>query len=178
MRKSMPSVSIIFDYWKDKAITKDGNIIFEEEADYATDIEAIIDWGEKRCMACGKYLGDGGYTNNKHIERCHIVPKALNGTFEPSNMVLLCKECHKNSPDCSYPKYMLKWIYLKRTREYSGTIPFFIRKKVMDICKTYPYAHLVEKKKIKEIEKNMSCHGPFISSGIIDVWFEKVIEKR
>ena len=174
----MPHVNIVFDYWKDKAITKDGNVISEEEADYVTDIEAIIDWEEKRCMACGKYCGDGGYTDTKHIERCHIVPKALGGTFEPSNIVLLCKDCHKNSPDCIYPKYMLKWIYFKRTREYAGSVPFYIRKKIIDIANTYPYAHLVEEEKLKKMKEIFMYHSYFISPGTIDAWFEEAIEKR
>ena len=127
----------IFDYWKDKAITKDGEIVIEtgyegcdeEKFDIANTIPVVIDWGEPQCFACGSMIYGFGdirddielktlWNLNKpfsHMQRCHIVPKALGGSDSPSNLFMLCKECHHDSPDTIYPKAFFRWVYQRRT---------------------------------------------------------------
>ncbi len=81
----------------------------------------LVDWGEPSCWACGKYEEDSECKNSneepfkswdgaKFLERCHIIPKMLGGSNQCSNLVLLCRQCHKESPDVKNPKFMWKWI--------------------------------------------------------------------
>ena len=66
-----------------------------------------ISWSysESRCWCC---------SNVKSLEVCHIVPKSLAGYDKPENLFLLCRECHRNSPDCSDPEFFLQWIGIQR----------------------------------------------------------------
>lgn len=62
-----------------------------------------VDWSEARshCWRCGC---------EKNLERCHIIPHALDGKDEPSNIVLLCKRCHVEGPNVSDTEVMWDWI--------------------------------------------------------------------
>jgi hypothetical protein len=48
--------------------------------------------------------------NKAPLIRCHIVPDALGGSSDPSNLVLLCKRCHELAPDVIDPEAMWYWI--------------------------------------------------------------------
>ncbi len=66
----------------------------------------VIDIGEPACFACNalqKDWGDG-------LERAHIVPKALGGSYAPSNLLMLCLKCHADAPDCTDPEFILDWV--------------------------------------------------------------------
>ena len=69
------------------------------------------DWAEahERCWRCG-------YKST--LQRCHIVPRALGGSDEPSNLVLLCHRCHREAPNISDPRFM--WIWIRAT-----CVPFY-----------------------------------------------------
>ncbi len=56
------------------------------------------------------------------LHRCHIVPDALGGKAEPSNLVLLCARCHRENPDVSDPGMMWSWIRqsVNLRRKYLG----------------------------------------------------------
>lgn len=47
--------SQIFDYWKDKAITRDGKIVPYDDMSVEA-ISIVFDWGEPRCWACGRSI--------------------------------------------------------------------------------------------------------------------------
>ena len=128
----------IFNYWKDKAITCDGNIVdVNDEKYFDTSIEVVRDWGEPECFACRKFVkqitedpkyedwlqdesDEGlkaiwGHKDTKHVlERAHIIPFSLGGSENPDNLFLLCKDCHKDSPDTNNPKNFFRWVYMKR----------------------------------------------------------------
>lgn len=135
------SHSSIFDFWKDKCITQNGSVEIEigyegynpNKANIENSITVINDWGEPECWACG--LGvpldmisdyDTYIQNNdlnkiwndkatRHfLQRAHIVPDKLNGKDKPSNLFLLCSDCHRESPDTIYSKQFFKWVYKKR----------------------------------------------------------------
>jgi len=55
----------------------------------------------ERCWRCGCEY---------NLERCHIVPEALGGKDEPSNLVLLCHRCHLDNPNITDPEIMWDWI--------------------------------------------------------------------
>ena len=45
-----------------------------------------------------------------NLQRCHIIPYALGGKDEASNLVLLCKRCHADGPNVEDPEIMWNWI--------------------------------------------------------------------
>lgn len=57
------------------------------------------------CWGCG---------DNCKLQHCHIIPHALGGPYEPSNIVLLCNQCHKENPNTTNPD--LYWTWLKSRR--------------------------------------------------------------
>ena len=128
------SHSSIFDYWKNKAITSDGTVI-EDDFDDKNSIPVVYDWGEPCCWACGKFIKksfevkDYEELANKspqklydspkvrsEYNRCHIIPRQAGGGDDPSNLFLLCEECHEESPDTLNPKNFFKWVYKKRKK--------------------------------------------------------------
>jgi 5-methylcytosine-specific restriction endonuclease McrA len=61
---------------------------------------------DRLCWRCGR---------KAKLQQCHIVPKARGGACEPSNLVLLCNQCHREAPNVSDPRYM--WIWLRATSD-------------------------------------------------------------
>ncbi|MGM1361116.1 HNH endonuclease signature motif containing protein [Bacillus cereus group sp. BceL297] len=110
----------IFEYWKDQ-MDLNGTPF-------------IVDWGEKECFACGKFdyfnekdeMNDSeddfkSFWNKKtKLEKAHIIPKQFGGTYEPSNIMFLCKKCHKESPDFINKEMFLYWITSKRESSACG----------------------------------------------------------
>ena len=70
---------------------------------YIDENDLSIDWSEAHthCWRCGC---------ERNLQRCHIIPDALGGKDEPSNIVLLCKRCHADGPNVSDPDIMWDWI--------------------------------------------------------------------
>lgn len=129
--------SEIFDYWKDKDITPEGNVVLSSE-NVKNAIPVIYDWGEPMCCACGKtdckifdkkrYENDlennigaiWNYSESKSLlNRCHIKPRSIGGSDNPFNLFLLCEECHIEAPDTTNPQNFLSWVYEKRMAEKS-----------------------------------------------------------
>lgn len=104
---TLPSKAQIFDYWKDRL----------------GDLGIILDWGEPSCWACGFHYGarfdikksDASWTemfegwNKIPLQRCHIIPRSLGGTDEPSNLFLMCRECHDLAPNTSISDVFYDW---------------------------------------------------------------------
>jgi hypothetical protein len=70
-----------------------------------------VDWSEahERCWRCGY---------RSALERCHIVPRALEGSEEPGNLVLLCRRCHREAPNVSDASFMWAWLRAHATPFY------------------------------------------------------------
>lgn len=132
----------IFEYWKDKFINEDGSITTEP---LRTDgcnksIPVIFDWGETSCWACdkpfithkektGEYKKTNDYKSiwsdpdyTSEVERCHIIPQALGGKDEVSNLFLMCPKCHELSPDTSNPSSFFRWVYNQRKTHCMGQL--------------------------------------------------------
>lgn len=125
--------SAIFEYWKDKAITKDGDIVQDIDGDNEK-ISVVRDWTMPRCFACCDNLRINfnsekfnkeensipqmwNYPEIKRkLNRCHIKPHASGGADEPRNLFLLCQTCHIEAPDTGNPKNFFKWVYKRRKR--------------------------------------------------------------
>lgn len=64
-----------------------------------------VDWedgtAENHCWRCGC---------KRSLQRCHIVPKSLGGSDDPSNIIPLCAMCHDDAPNVADPLEMWNWI--------------------------------------------------------------------
>lgn len=133
-KQTLPKHSKIFEYWKDKCITRSGKIVLAADADLK-DMEVVRDWGEPQCWACGKPIGDDSWVkengqayeteeelikiwNHKSVTRkfqkAHIIPEALGGAATPDNLFLLCGRCHEDSPDTTNREAFFRWVYDKK----------------------------------------------------------------
>lgn len=103
----LPAKSEIFDYWKSRL----------------GELGIFIDWGEPRCWACGfhyRYKYDvsnpgadwrrvlAGW-DRIPLQRCHIVPRSLQGSDGVDNLFLMCRECHDAAPNTPYPDIFFEW---------------------------------------------------------------------
>ena len=103
----LPSKGEIFSHWKDRLL----------------DIGIFIDWGEPSCWACGFHYGakydirrsDAGWNEilagweEVPLQRCHIIPRSCGGADKPSNLFLMCRECHDLQPNTSVPEVFFQW---------------------------------------------------------------------
>lgn len=134
----------IMNYWRDKAICKNGKVITENEAremGFKNTIAVVKDCGEPMCWGCSKpiissyeesFKEQRGYNEDdlkqvwsgkkltSKLHRCHIVPKALKGSDEPKNLFLLCIKCHELSPDTTNSEAFFRWIYKQRENTIVG----------------------------------------------------------
>lgn len=136
-----PSFYEIAKYWKNKNITEYGEIFDTEDLNKYSDVKhipVIKDFGEPRCFCCGavnkriyesesykKYMpvDEKNLWNEKNnFEKAHIVPKDLGGKDDPSNLFILCKECHRESPDTVFERMFFQWIYSRRIYSKGMTI--------------------------------------------------------
>jgi hypothetical protein len=102
--KNMPSKEKILSTWW---ITRDDSGV--DLLASKTNGKAKIPPETDRCWCCGCLENHPWYKNVGVIERCHIVPKSLGGSNDPLNLVLLCSQCHKKSPDTNLPEIMFDW---------------------------------------------------------------------
>ena len=88
----------------------------EEIVEYWSNIidegDIAVDWSDAsiRCWRCAR--------KRKTLERCHIVPESLGGSEDASNLILLCKECHQESPDVTESKFIWDWIKNTKSEFY------------------------------------------------------------
>ena len=94
-RKNKTPISKIVDYWASRI----------DECDLS------VDWSEAEeyCWNCG---------SPKELTRCHIVPDSLGGADEPSNFVVLCRQCHEEAPNVADPRIMWDWLIAHKTAFY------------------------------------------------------------
>ena len=130
-RGGAPSRQAIARYWMNQmtehwdnptTMTKDERTRFYSKPSFKRKM-MLQDWGEPCCWACGWYKNDQADYGVSHftnpleswdravgLEKCHIVPHMLGGSNDPSNLVLLCKKCHKDAPDTKNPRHMFRFI--------------------------------------------------------------------
>ena len=88
-----------------------------------------IEWNIPHCFACDRTSIDPDdlkydcVKNWDHarlpLERCHIIPLALGGIDHVSNIVLLCKSCHRLNPNSNDEE--LYWVWMRNTERYTIT---------------------------------------------------------
>ena len=66
--------------------------------------DIAVDWcdADIRCWRCAR--------KKETLERCHIIPESRGGSGDANNLILLCKECHQESPDVMESKFIWDWI--------------------------------------------------------------------
>lgn len=175
------SHSAIFDYWKDKAITKDGDVVLDADKDEEK-ISVVRDWTMPRCFACCDCMfadkkidfNSEKFTDKqnifsmwnypeikKNLNRCHIKPHSAGGNDEPRNLFLLCENCHIEAPDTGNPKNFFKWVYKRRKRGLTingFVIPEFIEEFMQD-CKEKGKDPFTLKPKEADIYSHGSYHS-------------------
>lgn len=183
----------IFDYWKDKCITEDGDILIEygydgcnkEKLARVESIAVVEDWGEPTCFACGNsvpqlferedynemLISDDGFKKiwnckevSKVFDRAHILPKALNGSNEPSNLFCLCHTCHRNSPDTRFPNLFFQWVFEERKNPRQMRIISEVIKK----CDKKNIPYLFDITNDIDLNHNTNTHGgAIVDSSIV-----------
>ena len=134
----------IFNYWKNKVILSDGSIVESVEGGIDTmndPAPVVYDWGEPSCWACDRPVKNLPITEDLKIlwthpktksllNRCHIIPRLLGGKDKPSNLFLMCSECHSLSPDSTNVKAFFRWVYDRRRQYVDGkmSIPYLFSK--------------------------------------------------
>lgn len=88
-RLSPPRQELIILYWQGQS----GNI-FELEFDEAPE-----------CFACHE-----AESSRNRLQRAHIIARSTGGSFDPSNFVLLCAECHREAPMVTDPDIFIAWV--------------------------------------------------------------------
>ncbi|WEK20395.1 MAG: HNH endonuclease signature motif containing protein [Candidatus Pedobacter colombiensis] len=78
-----------------------------------------IEVGFPGCWACG-FAGFKeeeeevevyeNWNRQGYLDRCHIVPKAHSGCNCEANLVLLCRKCHRASPDTRSAELFVRWL--------------------------------------------------------------------
>lgn len=63
--------------------------------------ENVVD-SDTACFCCGREY--------RALERAHIIPHAMGGSVGPDNLLLLCAECHADSPDVALPGVLIQWM--------------------------------------------------------------------
>lgn len=75
-------------HWKTRVYEGDIGCDWDDEADV-------------RCWRCGHL---------RTHQKCHIIPKSLGGSDEPSNLIALCSMCHDEMPNVRDAKEVWMWI--------------------------------------------------------------------
>lgn len=195
-------------YWKDRQIKRDGTII-NHSFPINDAIDVVTDKGEPECWACGKPIisgyegieqGDEDVTfllrkiwSDKNVKsklhRCHIVPAALGGEDVPSNLFLMCPNCHFLSPDTRNVSAFMRWVYKKRENSIMGCdLP---RKILEEVDVELTERGLPTMKTIEAVrpdldfsdwqeylKKDIGTHGPSISRSSFVIGFADMIEEK
>lgn len=98
-REYTPHIKKVDEYWKQRA-KEDGKALHDLVGEFT--YEVIIEATDLRtCYACGIRC-------NPH--KAHIVPWALGGGNDVSNLFLLCPTCHSKNPDTIYPDMFFSFV--------------------------------------------------------------------
>lgn len=87
-KRKLPSRSVIVKAWNGLGLS-----IFPAWSD-----------AERLCWRCGDPPSVCGRAN---LDRAHLVPHALGGTDDPTNLVLLCEDCHHWGPNFIDRRFMI-----------------------------------------------------------------------
>ncbi|MGK4040766.1 HNH endonuclease [Heyndrickxia oleronia] len=183
MRTSMPSNYQIFDYWKDKELEKH--------------FPVILDWGEPCCWACNKPIivetqqlldkcdfKEIWNRTSGYLERCHIIAKALGGSYEPENLFLMCPDCHIESPDISDKQVFFNWIKNQRRDCIMGYNVRKLKEELYKCCEIHnvdveEFSKFVCNSDQNLIINKINTHGfKYSDSTILYAWMSEYLNSR
>ncbi len=133
------------------------------------------------CFACGfdtvrcdvSSQGWHGWEATAALDRCHLVPRALGGDESPSNLVLLCKRCHRDAPNVGDAVYMLRWI-AQRESWFEGMWTFlrlaFERADLSGTVNTFSRTELDEvDRMVRDLLRRWTgSHGGYVTDATIE----------
>lgn len=200
----MKNHGAIAQYWSNKVITENGNLIDVEygKAIPAKSLPIIDDLGEPCCMACSKPVGNDenesenllSKWNEKSVvsalNKCHILAVQFGGGDEENNIFLMCECCHKESPDTKNRQAFFRWIY-RRKKEFTYGVDLFgkvnlVAQELAERGYTDFALSVIEKIKPDEIypkfKDNIGIHGGSASKssiiiGVADCYEQALFEK-
>jgi 5-methylcytosine-specific restriction endonuclease McrA len=154
-RKAAPTVAAIHNYWNSRIKGQDA----EHWANTLGDLsfEVILEDNGKSCYACGKPCTP---------QRCHIIAHQFGGSVDPSNLFLMCHECHAENPDGLHESVFFNYV---RNRE------FYVTKQAKDMTRHFTAlisSHPEGKRVQSEIENN-----PGVCSAVVE-FFKQDAEGR
>lgn len=82
----------------------------------------LEDLSEPCCFACGWHSERWAKATPRAsweratLERAHVVPSSRGGSDDPSNIILLCAPCHRDSPDWPDASEMARWVAQRAER--------------------------------------------------------------
>lgn len=148
-RGNMPTQKVIQKHWYSEVTGDKASYWANTLGDLS--YEVILEDNGCSCYACGRH--------SKHLQRCHIVPHMLGGGVEPSNLMLLCEECHQGNPDTKHPDMFFN--YVKH-------VPFWFEAKWDKMYRHFSNlvdsADLDSEKKFKEFIASDKCCIEFVNS--------------
>jgi ribosomal protein L37E len=130
-------------------------ITFAEIVDYWAHREdecgLSVDWAEahERCWRCG-------YKSN--LERCHIIPHSLGGSDSTDNLVLLCRRCHRESPNVKDPSFIWRWLRAHAVPMYDTYWTIRAFDEFDKLFKREPFADISSEFSDKKIRELLSIH--------------------
>jgi len=131
-RKSLPSIHKIASWWASEQGQERVNQIKRDYEVCLIDKLSNIDLDSAHCWACDKTLRSGcsNYrTKDLGLHRCHVIPDCLGGSNDPSNIILMCAECHKDNPDSTDESLFWWWFknvesdYLQKANRLIKILP-------------------------------------------------------
>ncbi|MFT5893101.1 MAG: hypothetical protein ACI9Y7_003220, partial [Dokdonia sp.] len=148
-----------------------------------------MDWGEPACWACGRFEAENDVTDSKlklddifkvwdqqkYLERCHVIPKAIGGCNCYGNIVLLCKECHRDNPDTDNVEMFRKWIQNRKNyseRRYEAYLETF---KVFGLEMNFLNIYLLHESKEFQVffqSKSISVGKKYTAASIVSTFKE------
>lgn len=108
-RKSLPTKAKIYSWWKSLEGLKH---ISKIQSQYGVKLGKLLDIEEDCCWAC--------FYETSSAERCHVIPDSIGGSNKPSNIVLMCGQCHQENPDINDESFFWEWFAEKEHYAYGN----------------------------------------------------------
>lgn len=126
----------------------------------------VLDLGEPACFACRWYL-DGceasdtvtlkaAWGRYARLERAHLKAHSLGGTSDPSNIVLICRTCHREAPDWDDPAEMLAWV--QHRKHWSDLAEIKLAAAWDEVRPGVPFPSVAPGKVLAAIEQEAGIH--------------------
>ena len=173
----MPSHYQVAEYWRDKKLHGQ---------------PVIYDIKEPECWACGTVVEGLPDTDDikmlwnsieGKLQKCHIIPRALGGTYEVENIFLMCKGCHNEAPNINDRKSFLSWVTLKREEVLEFNPYKEFHDEVNKYCRFYhidsdEFCRYVAARNNSQIDEKINTHGlhKVNSSTFILAWLNEYLE--